>query len=103
MSKFLQIDLYEPSSTEYQLLPFRFTELDDARYVVSNVAGEFITLPKDTLPRLINHELRFDDPSYIELRAKHFLVDDATGIAKDLLAIKLRSRYARLADFTSLH
>ena len=103
MSKFSQIDSYKPSSTEYQLLPFRFTELDDARYVVSNIAGDFITLPKETLPELINHQLLVDDPSYVELRAKHFLIDGATSIAKDLLAVKLRSRYARLADFTSLH
>src|SRR5262249_49272909 len=103
MSKFLQLDSYRPVSTEYRLLPFRFTELDDHRYVLSNIAGEFITLPREILSRLINHELETGEPSYIELRAKHFLIDSSTSIAKDLLAIKVRSRYARLADFTSLH
>ncbi len=103
MSKFLQIDSYKPASAEYQLLPFRFTELDPERYVLTNIAGEFMTLPKETLPKLINHELRAEEPAFTELRARHFLTDGSTSIAKDLLAIKVRSRYERLPDFTSLH
>src|SRR5262245_61167840 len=103
MSKFLQIDSYKPASTEYQLLPFRFTELDRERYVLTNIAGEFVTLPKEIIPKLINHELGPDEPMYAELRARHFLTDASTSIAKDLLAIKVRSKYERLADFTSLH
>src|SRR3989442_5347793 len=46
--------------------------------------------------------MRDYDPAYVELRSRQFLVDGSTSIAKDLLAIKVRSRYARLADFTSL-
>ena len=95
MSKFLQIDSYNPASTEYQLLPFRFTELDRDRYVLTNIAGEFIALPKEIIPKLINHELRAEEPAFRELRARHFLTDGSTSIAKDLLAIKVRSRYER--------
>src|SRR5439155_17447178 len=47
---------YKPASTEYHLLPFRFTELNDDHYVLSNIAGEFITLPREILPTLINHQ-----------------------------------------------
>src|SRR5689334_21690499 len=103
MSKFQQIESYNPSSSEYQLLPFRFTELDQSRYVLTNLAGEFITVQKEIVPKLIKHTLRGNEPEYIELRSKQFLVDASTTIARDLLAIKVRSRYARLADFTSLH
>src|SRR2546429_3269834 len=103
MSKFLQIDSYKPASTEYQLLPFRFTELDRDRYVLTNIAGEFITLPKEIIPKLINHELRAEEPAFMELRARHFLTDGSTSIAKDLLAIKVRSRYEHFPNFTSLH
>ena len=103
MSEFRQIESYKPTSHQYQLLPFRFTELNDQSYVVTNVAGEFIVLPKEIIPKLINHELSDDSSFYVDLRAKHFLVDQSTAIARDLLAIKLRSRYERLADFTSLH
>ena len=103
MSKFQQIESYKPSSTGYQLLPFRFTELDAEHYVLTNLAGEFITLRKEILPTIINHKLPDDDPAYVELRSRQFLVDPTTSVATDLLAIKVRSRYERLADFTSLH
>src|SRR5215471_7277127 len=89
MSKFLRIDSYKPSSNEYQLLPFRFTELDANSYILSNLAGEFLVISKDILPKLIQHELRQDDPGYVELRSRHFLVDGSTSIAKDLLAVKV--------------
>jgi uncharacterized protein len=103
MSDFQQIESYKPRSHKYQLLPFRFTELDDQSYVVTNLAGEFVVLPKDIIPRLINHDLPDDNSFYVDLRARHFLVDQSTAIARDLLAIKVRTRYDRLADFTSLH
>src|SRR5579871_6693835 len=100
MSRFHQIETYRSSSRKYQLLPFRFTALDHQRYAATNLAGEFIVLSREVISALISHELSDTDPNYVELRARHFLVDDATGIAPDLLAIKVRSRYERLADFT---
>jgi uncharacterized protein len=103
MSKFHPIESYTPTSRKYRLLPFRFTELNDRDYVLSNVAGDFFVLPQEHLRPLIDHELSVDSSIYVELRAKHFLVDDSTNIAPDLLAIQLRSKYDRLANFTSLH
>src|ERR1700674_1595549 len=103
MSEFHQITLYKPQSPNYRLLPFRFTALNDDDYVVTNLAGEYLVLARDVVPKLINHQLSTDDPVYVELRARHFLTDQATAIASDLLAIKVRTRYERLADFTSLH
>jgi uncharacterized protein len=103
MNRFHGIDSYNPTTHKYQLLPFRFTELDDQSYVATNLAGEFVVLPREVVSRLINHELSDDNPAYVELRARHFLIDNSTTIARDLLAIKLRSRYERLADFTGLH
>src|SRR5690348_16319830 len=103
MSDFQQIQAYTPKSPRYDLLPFRFTALNDQSFVVTNIAGEFLVIPNEIVPRLINHELMDGDPFYAELRSRHFLVDQSTAIAPDLLAIKLRSRYDRLADFTSLH
>jgi uncharacterized protein len=103
MSKFRTIDFYKSFKTGYSLLPFRFTELDAENYVLSNIAGEHLIANKDVLPPLINHQLDPDHPTYIELRARHFLVDDKTSIAPELLAIKLRTRYKRLSEFTGLH
>jgi His-Xaa-Ser system radical SAM maturase HxsB len=39
----------------------------------------------------------------VSLRARHFLREPADTVPIDLLALKVRTRYARLAQFTSLH
>ena len=103
MSEFHQIASYKPQSPNYRLLPFRFTELNDHDYVADESCRRISCSRQGCCSKLINHQLTIDDPAYTELRARHFLTDDATAIASDLLAIKLRTRYERLADFTSLH
>src|SRR5690349_1353920 len=103
MSKFQEIDFYRSPNPTYSLLPFRFTELDSEKYVLSNFAGEYLVAEKNLLPDLIKHRLGPDHPMYSELRARHFLVDDVTSIAPELLAIKLRTKYEHLAEFTALH
>jgi uncharacterized protein len=108
MSKFQPITFYESGPArqpnfEYQLLPFRFSELDHARYVLTNVAGEYLVVNKEDVHSFANHTLPSTSATYINLRARHFLADSHSKMAPDLLAIKLRTRSERLADFTSLH
>src|SRR5262245_6454011 len=67
------------------------------------MAGEYLIADQTTLCQLIQHKLNRDSDIYVELRAKHFLVDDATSIALELLALKLRTRYETLSEFTRLH
>lgn len=103
MSRFQGIESYYPSTSEYQLLPFRFSHLQDEQYVLSNLAGEYLILHRRTLYELVTHRLHQDDPNYCHLRARHFLMDSSTSIAPTLLSLKLRTRYQRLAEFTTLH
>lgn len=104
MSKFQPIEFYgKKRPSTYQLLPFRFSELDADRYVLSNMSGEFLVASKASIKPFVEHQLEDTDPLYKDLRARHFLVDDKTNIAPDLLAIKVRTRYERLSDFTGLH
>jgi len=108
MSKFHPIAFYENPSDrllnpEYDLLPFSFSELDQARYVLTNIAGQYFVVSKEDLHSFANHKLPSTSPTYIDLRARHFLADSHSRMAPDLLAIKLRTRSERLADFTSLH
>ena len=104
MSKFQSIEFYRRGrDAQYSLLPFRFTELDDGHYVLTNLAGEFLTIPKPALAAIVHHELEPSSPLYTELLARQFLTDRAASIAPDLLAIKLRTRYQQLAEFTRLH
>lgn len=87
----------------YQLLPFRFTPLDSSRVVATNFAGDYIVLPREQLRDLIWHRLVREDPVYEDLKARHFLVDDASDVALDLLAAQYRTSLQPLAEFTALH
>ena len=104
MSKFQPIEFYaHQEPTNYQLLPFRFSELNFHKYLLTNLAGEFHTLDKSKLKVFASHQLASDDPDYIDLRAKQFLLDVHNAIAPELLALKIRTKYRRLAEFTGLH
>lgn len=103
MNKFQTIEFYKIAQSSYTLLPFRFTSLDRDRYVLTNAVGEYLITTRDKVFDFVEHKLSSDDPTYIELRARHFLIDESSAIAPELLAIKLRTKYERLAEFTGLH
>lgn len=96
--------MYEgPLASGYKLLPFRFTKLDEADYVLSNQAGEFHVLDRTSLEALVRHVLSPRLAVYHDLKSKHFLMDSDSSVAIDLLALKVRTKLYRLADFTGLH
>lgn len=107
MSKFQSIAFFDrqpvDKPAQYKLLPFRFTALDEERYVATNLAGEYTLLERESLQLLIKGELRVDSPDYTELRSRHFLSDEHSKMAPDLLAIKIRTRHEKLAQWTGLH
>lgn len=103
-SKFKDLAFYESAvNNGYQLLPFRFLALDEERYVLTNDAGEHLVVSKQVLPQLVDQRLRPTDPIFNELKSKHFLLDDDSTVALDLLALKVRSKMALIANFTALH
>jgi His-Xaa-Ser system radical SAM maturase HxsB len=103
VSKFQPIEFYKNKKKEYSLLPFRFEPLSGKNYAVTNLAGEHLIISRDALENLVRHKLDSGSPHYVNLRAKHFLTDDKTQIAKELLSIKLRTKYSVLSEFTGLH
>ena len=104
MSKFQPLSAYQqPLADGYQLLPFRFTSLDDHEYVLTNQAGEFIVLERPTLEALVRHQLPAMDRFYDDLKSKHFIIDRDSSVAMDLLPLKVRTKLQRLAEFTGLH
>jgi len=90
------------SGTEYSLLPLRFLALDADRFIVTNLAGEYLVLAKNVVRALIRHELPAHSEIYGELKTKHFVLDGDSTVALDLLSMKYRTRHAFLAQFTSL-
>lgn len=86
----------------YALLPMRLISLDQGRYVLTNFAGEYVVLPKQTVVRLVRHELDMSSDVYEELASKHFVLGGDSDVALDLLAVKYRTKQSLLANFTSL-
>jgi His-Xaa-Ser system radical SAM maturase HxsB len=86
----------------YALLPMRLISLDRDRYVLSNFAGEYLVLPKQTVRQLVSHEMDMTSQVYDDLKSRHFVLDGDSTVALDLLAVKYRTKQALLASFTSL-
>jgi len=105
VSKFQPLTFYGSDKTRsYALLPFKFERLDDNRTVITNMGGEFLVLHHAEIGKLVNGTLDPESPAYSTLRARHFLADTLTQkSAIELLALKVRSRYRRLPQFTGLH
>lgn len=103
MSKFQKLEFYQSKKKGYSLLPFRFERLNANQRVLTNLSGEYLLLDESTLESFVHHKLDPTCEKYINLRAKHFLIDDESDVSKELLAIKLRTRYSNLSEFTSLH
>lgn len=95
-------ETYRPTGA-HRLLPFRFTRLDTKRYVITSLAGEHLVVERRDVQRIIDGDLRAEEPLYEELLSRHLIMDSTSDVALDLLATKYRTKLAHLADFTGLH
>lgn len=102
-SVFEEAVAYLPKDTSYKLLPFRFIRLDPTRYVAVNEVGEWQTLARPELDTLVRKTLSPESPLYLSLKSKHFLEDQDSDVAIDLLTLKRRTKQARIPQFTGLH
>ncbi|MEG8222651.1 His-Xaa-Ser system radical SAM maturase HxsB [Sphingomonas sp. HH69] len=104
MAKFRDAAHFDTSATSgYTMLPWRFTALDEDSYVATNMAGEYIALPRADIVDFAEGRLSPRSSTYSELKTRHFLIDADTDVAIDLLALKVRTKLAPLANFTGLH
>lgn len=87
----------------YELLPFRFMPLDSTRYVLTNLAGEYILLSRPDLVQFVGHKLSEESPVLLELMSKHFAYSKSSSVAAEALAAKYRTKQALLPRFTALH
>lgn len=102
MSKFQKLEHYERSDS-YELLPFKFDRLNDSEYVMTNMAGEFHIVASEVLDALVHKRLPQSSGLIPTLRAKQFIRFPGEEAPVQLLALKTRTKMARLADFTNLH
>ena len=89
----------------YRLLPISFTPLEadsSDRYVVSNIAGDYAVVGRETLDRLVAGNLASETQEYRTLRGRHIIYDDQTTSALNLVSAKYRTRARSVANFTGL-
>jgi His-Xaa-Ser system radical SAM maturase HxsB len=104
MSKFVAASEFAPASTaELQLLPIRFEKLDEDKYCVSNIAGDFLTVSSDELNRLTSLLIKPGDGLYERAFSKLLISRRGQRSQLQLLALRLRSRMAFLREPTALH
>jgi uncharacterized protein len=86
----------------YEFLPFKFHRLKTGRVFVSNIVGEWLVLDTQTFELFASSRLTPASASYADLRARHFLLDRDSGVAVDLLTVKLRQRLQHLRSVFGL-
>jgi His-Xaa-Ser system radical SAM maturase HxsB len=94
---------FAPSAGAYRFLPFRFEPLDERRVVLTNLVGELLVLDRDSFEAFVDRGLPPEVGTYLDLKAKHFLIDDTSSVGLDLLTLKARTRAEPIAQFTGLH
>lgn len=102
MAKFRDQAAFTAPSADWERLPFRFERIGE-RVLVTNLVGEYVLLSTDDFDLFAESDLPADSPLVRRLRAKHLIREPGDGLPPELLAMKARTRYRRLAEFTSLH
>jgi hypothetical protein len=101
MSRFQPAESYQAKGAAWEFLPFRFERLN-GRVLVTNFVGEHLFLEQGEFDQLAAGSLPSDSPLVRKLRAKHVIREVDDNLPVELLAIKARTRYRRLSEFTAL-
>lgn len=100
---FSPLTRYQPADASYRLLPFRYMRWGDDEILLTNDAGEHAFVSNVQLAALVQHRLDREDPSFLDLKAKHFLTDTGLRVPLELLATKYRTKKAFLNGGARLH
>jgi uncharacterized protein len=101
-SRFLPAEAFIEESADWELLPFRFHSLPEA-ILLTNLVGETLMISRGEFSLLRDRQLPRDSPFVRRLRAKHIIRAPDDGAPLQLLALKLRTRFRHLPQFTALH
>jgi uncharacterized protein len=91
------------TSEEYRFLPFQFDRRHNGDYLLTNDVGELLVLPSVKFQLFTKKGLAKNDPAYLDLKARHFLVDGGSSAHMELLAAKYHTKKSFLEGFTKLH
>jgi uncharacterized protein len=102
MAKFREPESFQASSADWRFLPLRFERLN-GKVLLTNMVGEHLFVSAKDFEQIARDDLPVDSPLVRKLRAKHLIRQADEQLPVELLALKARTRYNRLAEFTGLH
>jgi His-Xaa-Ser system radical SAM maturase HxsB len=101
--KFREATAFEPTTVAWELLPFRFERYAEDKVLLTNMVGEHLFVSSEDLNCIVEQRLPANSALVRQLRSKHILREPNEQLPLDLLAMKTRTRYSRLPEFTALH
>lgn len=90
-------------SSEYELLPFKFSLLNDNSYFLSTDSGEWCCLDSDQLNALITKKLPYDEEIFLSLKSKNFISETKQPNYLDLISSKYKTKNNFIDAFSQLH
>jgi uncharacterized protein len=102
MSRFREAAAFQAPDADWQFLPYRFERVN-GRVLMTNLVGEPLFVSADEFEQIAEKRLPVDSPLVRRLRAKHVIREESDDLPIELLALKARTRYRRLSEFTALH
>jgi len=100
---FEQATAYLPEAPRWELLPLRFERFGGERVLLTNMVGEHLFVTSSELDAIVEKDLAADSQLVRQLRGKHMIRLAGEEVPVELLALKTRTKYDRLAQFTGLH
>jgi His-Xaa-Ser system radical SAM maturase HxsB len=102
-SKFFGPDTFETAEPEWEFLPFQFERLSPDRVLLTNMVGEHLFVSADEFAALMGKRLPSSASLTRRLRGRQIVREVDEELPLELLALKTRTRFRRLSEFTSLH
>lgn len=87
----------------YELLPFKFEKYNNDLYVITNLVGEYLLVKKCDLQQIVDKSLNKNNKIYPDLLSKHIIKERGDKSPISLLALKMRTKFSNLPNFTTLH
>ncbi|MFC1784969.1 His-Xaa-Ser system radical SAM maturase HxsB [Candidatus Neomarinimicrobiota bacterium] len=103
LRKFKDNGFFQSSNSDYFLLPFRFSKINNKHEVLVNEVGDFLIVPNGTATDLANRNLEKDSPLLADLYANFFIADKPIPDLIDIIATRYRTKKSFLDYFTGLH
>ena len=86
----------------YFLLPFQFHIVRNRELLVNDL-GDYLSLPRGSVQRIVDRQIRPDEELYKDLIASFFISERPLPRLLDSMAVRLATRKAFLDHFTALH